>query len=108
MSALELAASVHEVAPDLPILLAAAWADEIGADTLISMYTRILSSNHTIPGPETAIRALPDVCQPTHIGCDVWIGTQEQTLCQRRVAEMTGLPPDRIAGALARLVGRQV
>jgi acetyltransferase-like isoleucine patch superfamily enzyme len=46
----------------------------IGTDTLISMHTRILSSNHTIPGPETAIRALPDVRQPTHIGCDVWIG----------------------------------
>jgi CheY-like chemotaxis protein len=36
MAALELAASLREVAPGLPILLATASADEIGADTLIA------------------------------------------------------------------------
>jgi signal transduction histidine kinase/CheY-like chemotaxis protein len=36
MATLELAASMHEIAPDLPILLATVSADEIGAETLIA------------------------------------------------------------------------
>jgi signal transduction histidine kinase/CheY-like chemotaxis protein len=36
VSALELAAALHESAPDLPILLAAASADEIGVDALVA------------------------------------------------------------------------
>jgi hypothetical protein len=36
MAALELVTSVHEVAPDPPILLATASADGVGADTLIT------------------------------------------------------------------------
>ncbi len=47
---------------------------EIGADTLVSMHCRILSSNHTIPPPEKHIRWEPDVLRPTHIGRDVWLG----------------------------------
>jgi signal transduction histidine kinase/CheY-like chemotaxis protein len=35
-SALELATALHEIAPDLPLLLATAAADDIGADTLIA------------------------------------------------------------------------
>jgi signal transduction histidine kinase len=35
-SALEFAAGLHEVAPNLPILLAAAWANDIGADALMA------------------------------------------------------------------------
>ncbi len=47
---------------------------EIGADTLISMHCRILSSNHTVPPPGTAIRSQPDIALPTKIGRDVWLG----------------------------------
>lgn len=47
---------------------------EIGDDTLISMHCRILSSNHALPPPETAIRTQPDARIPTRIGRDVWLG----------------------------------
>jgi len=47
---------------------------QIGADTLISMHCRILSSNHTVPPPGTPIRSQPDILLPTVIGRDVWIG----------------------------------
>jgi len=33
-SALDLAAALHESVPDVPVLLTAAWADEIGVDSL--------------------------------------------------------------------------
>ena len=46
----------------------------IGNDTLISMHCRILSSNHAVPPVGLAIRSQPDVCLPTHIGSDVWLG----------------------------------
>ena len=47
---------------------------EIGDQTLVSMHTTILSSNHTVPGREKTIRAQPDILLPTKIGRDVWIG----------------------------------
>lgn len=47
---------------------------EIGHDTLISMYCRILSSNHTIPPADVPIRSQPDIPLPTKIGRDVWLG----------------------------------
>jgi acetyltransferase-like isoleucine patch superfamily enzyme len=47
---------------------------EIGADTLVSMHCRILSSNHAVPPPGTPIRSQPDVLLPTKIGRDVWLG----------------------------------
>ncbi len=46
----------------------------IGADTLIAMNCRILSSNHTIAPFATPIRSQPDVLRPTGIGRDVWLG----------------------------------
>lgn len=47
---------------------------EIGPDALISMHCRILSSNHSLPGPEGWIRAEPDLPAATRIGSDVWLG----------------------------------
>ncbi len=47
---------------------------EIGADCLIAMHCRILSSNHTVPPFGTEIRSQPDVLRPTKIGRDVWLG----------------------------------
>jgi acetyltransferase-like isoleucine patch superfamily enzyme len=47
---------------------------EIGGHTLISMHCRILSSNHTVPSPDTTIRSQPDILLPTKIGRDVWLG----------------------------------
>lgn len=47
---------------------------EIGNDTLIAMHCRILSSNHEISPPGTAIRSRPDQLAPTRIGRDVWLG----------------------------------
>jgi DNA-binding NtrC family response regulator len=35
-SALDLAAALHESVPDVPVLLTAAWADEIGVDSLVA------------------------------------------------------------------------
>lgn len=35
-SALDLAAALHVSAPDVPLLLATAWADEIGVDALVA------------------------------------------------------------------------
>jgi acetyltransferase-like isoleucine patch superfamily enzyme len=46
----------------------------IGADTLVSMHCRILSSNHTVPAAGETIRAQPDLLLPTAIGRDVWLG----------------------------------
>jgi len=46
----------------------------IGADTLISMHCRILSSDHLIPALGRKIRHEPDVLKPTSIGADVWLG----------------------------------
>jgi acetyltransferase-like isoleucine patch superfamily enzyme len=90
----------------------------IGADTLISMHTRILSSDHAIPGPETAIRARPDVLQPTHIGCDVWIGAGATILGGVTVGDgcvvgagsvvTRDLPPHSVAvGVPARVIRRR-
>lgn len=47
---------------------------EIGDDTLISMHCRILSSNHSVPSSGIPIRSQPDICLPTKIGRDVWLG----------------------------------
>lgn len=46
----------------------------IGADSLISMHCRILSSNHAIPDRTQRIRHQPDLLLPTTIGEDVWLG----------------------------------
>jgi acetyltransferase-like isoleucine patch superfamily enzyme len=46
----------------------------VGDNTLIAMHSRILSSNHTIPGRDGLIRNHPDVLLPTTIGKDVWLG----------------------------------
>jgi len=47
---------------------------EIGANTLVSMHCRILSSNHTVPPAGTDIRSQPDLLLPTKIGRDAWLG----------------------------------
>lgn len=47
---------------------------EIGENTLVSMHSTILSSNHAIPQRETPIRHVADELLPTKIGRDVWIG----------------------------------
>jgi acetyltransferase-like isoleucine patch superfamily enzyme len=47
---------------------------EIGEQTLVSMHSTILSSNHAIPAMGALIRDLPDELLPTKIGRDVWIG----------------------------------
>ena len=47
---------------------------EIGDQTLVSMHTTILSSNHTVPERGKEIRAQPDILLPTKIGRDCWIG----------------------------------
>ena len=46
----------------------------IGANTLVAMHCRILSSNHTVAPWGTPIRSQPDVLRPTAIGQDVWLG----------------------------------
>ncbi len=46
----------------------------IGDETLVSMHCRILSSDHAVPPPGTAIRSQPDLLKPTRIGRDVWLG----------------------------------
>ena len=46
----------------------------IGDNSLIAMHSRILSSNHTIPGRDGLIRYQPDMLLPTAIGKDVWLG----------------------------------
>lgn len=46
----------------------------VGADSLVSMHCRILSSNHTVPAVSRLIRGEPDELLPTHIGRDVWLG----------------------------------
>ncbi len=47
---------------------------EIGANVLIAMHCRILSSNHDIPPAGTDIRTKPDILLPCKIGNDVWLG----------------------------------
>ena len=47
---------------------------DIGDQTLISMHCCIVSSNHAVPPPGTAIRSQLDVLLPTKIGRDVWLG----------------------------------
>jgi acetyltransferase-like isoleucine patch superfamily enzyme len=47
---------------------------DIGADCLIAMHCRILSSEHTIDSLEIPINAQPDQLRPTRIGNDVWLG----------------------------------
>lgn len=46
----------------------------VGANSLIAMHCRILSSNHDQPPSGTLIRSQPDVIMPTRIGRDVWLG----------------------------------
>jgi acetyltransferase-like isoleucine patch superfamily enzyme len=46
----------------------------IGDSCLISMHSRILSSNHTIAPVGRDIRLEPDILLPTRIGRDVWLG----------------------------------
>jgi acetyltransferase-like isoleucine patch superfamily enzyme len=46
----------------------------IGANALIAMHCRILSSNHTVPDQGTLVRSRPDVLLPTRLGQDVWLG----------------------------------
>lgn len=47
---------------------------EIGEWSMVSMGAVILSSNHTIPAMDRAMRWEPDELRPTKIGRDVWIG----------------------------------
>ena len=47
---------------------------EIGDQTLVSMHSTILSSNHAVPEKGKEIRAQPDILLPTKIGRDCWIG----------------------------------
>ena len=47
---------------------------EIGENTLISMHTCIVSSNHTVPPRGATIRFEPDILLPVKIGRDVWLG----------------------------------
>ena len=52
----------------------------IGNNTLISMHTCIISSNHTIPPKKILIRSQPDIPLPVNIGADVWIGANVKIL----------------------------
>jgi acetyltransferase-like isoleucine patch superfamily enzyme len=47
---------------------------DIGSNSLISMQSRILSSNHTVPDFGVDVRSMPDVLLKTIIGRDVWLG----------------------------------
>jgi acetyltransferase-like isoleucine patch superfamily enzyme len=47
---------------------------DVGDHCLISMHSRVLSSNHFVPSSERRIRDEPDVLLPTRIGRDVWLG----------------------------------
>lgn len=49
---------------------------DVGDDTLISMHTCIVSSNHALPDCSHAIRSKPDELRPTQIGRDVWLGAR--------------------------------
>lgn len=88
---------------------------EIGADTLISMHCRIVSSNHTVPAPGTTIRSQPDILLPTRIGRDVWLGAGVTVLGGVTIGDgcvvgagavvTADLPPNSIAlGVPARVV----
>jgi acetyltransferase-like isoleucine patch superfamily enzyme len=46
----------------------------VGENSLIAMHCRIVSSNHTVPAREAAIRDQPDILKPTALGRDVWLG----------------------------------
>jgi acetyltransferase-like isoleucine patch superfamily enzyme len=90
----------------------------IGANTLVSMHCRILSSNHTIPPAEVSIRSQPDVKLPTKIGRDVWLGAGVTVLGGVEIGDgaVVGagavvthdLPPYSIShGVPARVVGQR-
>lgn len=89
---------------------------EIGANTLVSMHCRILSSNHTVPPAGTDIRSQPDILLPTKIGRDGWLGAGVTVLGGVTIGDSCvvgagavvtkDLPPRSIAvGVPARVVG---
>jgi len=91
---------------------------DIGADTLISMHCRILSSNHAIPAMGTTIRSQPDTKLPTNIGRDVWLGAGVAILGGVRIGDgcvvgagavvVADLPPGSVAmGIPARVTRRR-
>jgi acetyltransferase-like isoleucine patch superfamily enzyme len=53
---------------------------EIGEQSLISMHSTILSSNHLVPSVFENIRDQVDLLLPTSIGRDVWIGANSVIL----------------------------
>lgn len=53
---------------------------EIGEQTLVSMHSSILSSNHGVPPMGKLIRDTADELRPTKIGRDVWIGANAVVL----------------------------
>lgn len=88
---------------------------EIGADCLIAMHCRILSSNHEIPPPGVGIRSRPDLVAPTKLGNDVWLGAGVTVLAGVTIGDgcvvgagsvvTADLPPNSIAhGIPARVV----
>ncbi len=90
----------------------------IGKDSLISMYCRILSSNHAVPPRGTIIRSQPDELLPTRIGGDVWLGAGVTVLGGVTIGDgcvvgagavVSGdLPPGAIAvGVPARVIGQR-
>jgi len=91
---------------------------EIGDQTLIAMHCCIVSSNHTVPGPEEQMRDLPDILQPTRIGRDVWLGAGVKVMggvtigngCVVGAGSVVtqDLPPYAIAvGVPARVIGQR-
>ena len=89
----------------------------IGADTLVSMHCRILSSNHTVPPAGTPIRSQPDIPLPTAIGRDVWLGAGVTILGGVTVGDgcvvgagavvTKDLPPNSVAMGVPAAVVRQ-
>jgi acetyltransferase-like isoleucine patch superfamily enzyme len=89
----------------------------IGKDTLISMHCRILSSDHAIPKRDAVIRSQPDVCRPTRIGADVWLGAGVTVLGGVAIGDgcvvgagavvSKDLPPGSIAAGVPAAVLRQ-
>lgn len=91
---------------------------DIGADSLIAMHCRIVSSSHAIPPRDRAIQGEPDVLQPTRIGRDVWLGGGVSVLGGVTIGDgcvvgagavvTRDLPPYSIAvGVPARVVGER-
>jgi acetyltransferase-like isoleucine patch superfamily enzyme len=89
---------------------------QIGANSLVSMHCRILSSNHTIPSAKILIRSQPDIRLATYIGADVWLGAGVTILGGVTIGDgciigagsvvSRNLPPYSIAvGVPARVVG---